>query len=73
MMMELMPVWLQAGAGNPLREFLLENILTGLSEAWRPLVADLLTWSLTCALIMGIALMVGYLINKRSHLRGGDN
>ena len=54
MMMELMPVWLQAGAGNPLREFLLENILTGLSEAWRPLVADLLTWSLTCALIMGI-------------------
>ena len=25
------------------------------------------------ALIMGIALMLGYLINKRSHLRGGDN
>ena len=25
------------------------------------------------ALIMGIALMLRYLINKRSHLRGGDN
>lgn len=54
MMAELMPIWLQAGGGNPLREFLLDNVLFGLSEAWRPLVADLLTWSLTCALIMGI-------------------
>ena len=25
------------------------------------------------ALIMGIALILKYLINKRSHLRGGDN
>ena len=25
------------------------------------------------ALIMGIALMLGYLINKRSHSRGGEN
>lgn len=48
------PFWLQAGGGNPLRAFLLENVLTGLSADWRPLVADLLTWSLTCALIMGI-------------------
>lgn len=55
MMTVLMPVWLQAAAGNPLREFLLKNILNGLvPEAWLPLVANILTWSLTCGLIMAI-------------------
>lgn len=49
-----MYLWLDSGAGNPLRAFLLENLLGGLPEGWRLLVADLLTWSLTCALIMAI-------------------